>query len=181
MATRAVLTYADYAALPDDGRRYELHEGELRVTPAPGTRHQAILMNLAALLHAHARAHGLGQVFPAPTDVILSDITVLQPDIAFVATDHMQAISARAIEGPPTLVIEVLSPSTAHLDRGRKRELYAQYRAPWLWIVDPDQRVIEAARLAEGTYRPVARLSGTTSLALPPFLDLVIEPAEVWP
>ena len=63
MPIRALLTYSDYAALPDDGRRYELHWGELSVTPAPGTRHQGAIVNLIALLHEHVRSRGLGKVF----------------------------------------------------------------------------------------------------------------------
>ena len=123
MPTRAVLTYSDYAALPDDGRRYELHRGELSVTPAPGTRHQGVIVVLTALLHDHVSSRDLGKIFVAPTDCILSDVTVLQPDLLYIATDRLSIISERGIEGTPTLVIEVLSPSTAHLDRDRKMTL----------------------------------------------------------
>jgi Uma2 family endonuclease len=63
--TRVILTYADYAALPDDGRRYELHEGELSVTPSPGTRHQRVKMNLSHILLQYVRAHQLGELFDA--------------------------------------------------------------------------------------------------------------------
>ena len=120
MPTRVLLTYSDYAALPDDGRRYELHHGELSVTPAPGTRHQGAIVNLITLLHEHVRSRGLGKVFVAPTDCILSNVTVVQPDVFYIAADRLSIISERGIEGAPTLVVEVLSPSTAHLDRGRK-------------------------------------------------------------
>ena len=127
MPTRAVLTYSDYAALPDDGRRYELHHGELSVTPAPGTRHQGAIVNLIGLLLEHVRSRGLGKIFVAPTDCILSNVTVVQPDVLYIATDRLAIISERGIEGPPTLVVEVLSPSTAHLDRDRKMNLYAEH------------------------------------------------------
>ena len=89
MPTRAVLTYGDYAALPDDGRHYELHRGELSVTPAPGTRHQEAVISLGSKLYEHVRSHGLGKVFVAPTDCILSSVTVVQPDILYVATDRL--------------------------------------------------------------------------------------------
>src|SRR3970282_411163 len=118
MPTRALLTYSDYAALPDDGRRYELHQGALSVTPALGTRHQEAIVNLIGLLHEHVRSRGLGKVFVAPTDCILSNVTVVQPDVFYIATDRLAIISERGIEGAPTLVVEVLSPSPAHLDRG---------------------------------------------------------------
>src|SRR5437879_2452445 len=106
MPTRAVLTYGDYAALPDDGRHYELHRGELSVTPAPGTRHQEAVISLGSKLYEHVRSHGLGKVFVAPTDCILSSVTVVQPDILYVATDRLSMISERGIEGAPTLVVE---------------------------------------------------------------------------
>ncbi|MET0851264.1 MAG: Uma2 family endonuclease, partial [Candidatus Rokuibacteriota bacterium] len=88
MAARALLTYADYAAIPEDGRRYELHEGSLVMTPAPGTEHQGILRDLLGILDRHVTGHGLGVVFPSPVDCILSDTTVVQPDLVFVATDR---------------------------------------------------------------------------------------------
>ncbi len=176
--TRTILTYADYAALPDDGQRYELHEGELVLTPAPGTQHQSVIVSLGALLHRHVTERGLGRVFVAPTDCILSDITVLQPDILFVDTEHRSLISARAIEGPPTLVVEVLSPTTASRDRGRKRDLYARHGVPWYWIVDSAARAIEAYRLAGDTYQLAARLTGPGGL--PPFMDLIIDPTAIW-
>ena len=85
--TRVVLTYRDYAALPSEGRRYEIHEGELSVTAAPRTRHQEIIGNLFAALRAHVIARGLGKVF--------------------VATERLRIVSERGIEGPPTLVVEI--------------------------------------------------------------------------
>jgi Uma2 family endonuclease len=88
MTTRVRLTYEDYAALPDDGRRYELHEGELSVTPAPGLSHQATLGNLFVILSGHVNARGLGELFFAPVDCIVEDITVVQPDLVFIETAH---------------------------------------------------------------------------------------------
>src|SRR6266849_5052336 len=92
---RVVLTYQDYAALPDDGRRYEIHEGELSVTAAPGSKHQIVSANVFRALDAHVRSHGLGLVLYAPLDVILSDTTIVQPDIVYVATDRIGRISER--------------------------------------------------------------------------------------
>lgn len=180
MVTRSSLSYRDYAALPDDGRRYELHEGQLSVTPAPGTRHQMISGNLFVLLHQHVRAGNRGRVVSAPVDCILSDSTVVQPDIAYLAADSRTPMSERAIEGPPTLAIEVLSPSTDRIDRGRKMRLYANHGVPYYWVVDGEVRVIDAFRLACGSYAPAARLQGTAAAALPPFTDLRLDPALVW-
>ena len=62
MPTRALLTYSDYAALPGDGRRYELHQGELSVTRAPGLGHQRAVIALGSRLYDHVRGRGLGEV-----------------------------------------------------------------------------------------------------------------------
>ena len=179
MATRAGLTYRDYAALPDDGRRYELHQGELSVTPAPGTRHQGTVIALASRLYDHVTSRGLGKVFVAPTDCILSDQTVVQPDILFVAADRLAIVSERAIEGAPTLVVEVLLPSTARLDRERKLMLYAEHGIPFSWIVDPTSRTIEAFQLGGVNYTPAGCVAAMAA-ALPPLSDLEIDPAALW-
>ena len=179
MATRALLTYSDYAALPDDGRRYELHHGELSVTPAPGTRHQEAIVNLIGLLLQYVKSRGLGKVFVAPTDCILSNVTVVQPDVFYIAADRLSIISERGIEGAPTLVVEVLSPSTAHLDRGRKMTLYAEHGVPYYWIADPESRSVEAYMLTGSAYALAGRVTSELA-ALPPFSDLMVDPAAIW-
>lgn len=180
MTTRVVLTYRDYEALPNDGRRYEIHEGELSVTPAPGTRHQRVAGNLYAVLREHVLRHGLGEIFFAPVDVILSDITIVQPDIVYVANDRLQAISSRGIEGPPTLSVEILSPSTIQIDRQTKLQIYSRYGLPYYWIVDPEARAVEAYALSESAYGLTVRTAGDESLSAPPFSDLVITAATLW-
>jgi Uma2 family endonuclease len=89
-------------------------------------------------------------------------------------------VTGRAVEGAPTLVIEVLSPHTSSVDLGRKRDLYAEHGVPFYWIADPVARTIEAQRLVAGRYQLAARLAGTTPAALPPFDDFLIDPAVVW-
>ena len=178
---RTVLTYRDYAALPDDGRRYELHDGELSMTPAPGTRHQRAIGALHVLLRAHVEAHRLGEIFLSPVDCILSDTTVVQPDLVYLDPTRAHLVTERAIEGPPTLVVEILSPSTTRIDRVRKRELYAQYGIPYYWIVDPVAGTLEAYGLSKGLYSLLASASGAGPVALPPFPDLTFAPASLWP
>ncbi len=180
MSARVILTYDDYAALPDDGRRYELYEGELLLNPAPSPRHQGVIGNLHTLMVVHVRRHGLGQVFLSPIDVILSHITVLQPDLVYVDTSRLAIITERAIEGAPTLVVEVLSPSTDVRDRGVKQGLYARYGVPYYWIVDSAARTVEARRLGGESYELIARLDETRPTALPPLTDLSLDPAAVW-
>lgn len=178
--TRVVLTYRDYAALPSAGRRYEIHDGELSVTPAPGLRHQDAVGRLYAALLAHLSTHDVGRVFVSPVDVVLSDTSIVQPDIVYLGTDRLGLMSERGIEGPPTLVVEVLSPSTATIDRHTKMQLYARYGLPYYWIVDPDARAIEVYALRATSYELHARALGNEPLAAEPFSDLILPPASLW-
>src|SRR5262245_39997816 len=134
------LTYDDYRATPNDGRRYELVEGEIRMAPSPGTQHQRITLDLAVVLYAHVKERRLGQILIAPLDVILDRGTVVQPDLLFVSTPRLGVVSKRGIEGPPDLVVEILSESTQSFDRGAKQQAYARYGVDHYWIVDPEAR-----------------------------------------
>ena len=100
---------------------------------------------------------------------------MLQPDLVFVANDRRAILSDRAIEGSPTLVVEILSPSTHRADRTVKAGLYARYGAPWYWIVDPGTRTIEALALRDGAYEPLGLLRGGDRNALPPLDHLVLD------
>ena len=182
MPARVIHTYDDYAALPDDGRRYELYEGDLiEMTPAPRPRHQLILGSLHALLREHVHRHRLGEVFLAPIDVILSPTTVLQPDLVYIESSRLSIMTERAIEGAPTLVVEILSPSTGSRDRGIKQRLYAKYAVPFYWIVDPDHHTIDAYRLEADSYARIAALDQAAPKPLPPLADLTLAPTAIWP
>jgi Uma2 family endonuclease len=185
MTARVALTYRDYVALPDDGKRYEIHDGELFEMAAPTSLHQILLFNLAKVLDTHVSARGLGLVMVAALDVILIDrpteTTILQPDIVYLDNHRMEALHMRGVEGPPTLAVEIFSPSTAVIDRTRKRELYARYGVPYLWFVDPDTRELEAHVLDAGAYRLARQVSGPEPVDLPPFADLGLVPSALWP
>ncbi len=105
---------------------------------------------------------------------------MLQPDLVYVETARLGIVTERAIEGTPTLVVEVLAPSTDARDRGVKQALHARYGVPFYWIVNPAARTIQALRLSRGSYEAVARLDETTPAALPPLADLTRDPAAVW-
>jgi Uma2 family endonuclease len=146
------MTYADYAALPDDGRRYQVIAGELVMTPAPSIAHQDFLQNLGYFLREHVRANRLGKVIFAPCDVILSDENVVQPDVLFISKDRLDIITEANVRGAPDLVVEVLSPGTAHVDRTQKRDLYARFGVREYWLVSPEAATIEILVLRENAY-----------------------------
>ena len=179
--TRVILTYKDYEALPNDGRTYEIHEGELWVTPAPTPPHQFTTRNLFTPVHDHVRTRRLGEVLFAPIDVIFSDTTIVQPDLVYLETARLRFITSRGIEGPPTLLVQVLSPSTAQINRTTHMQLFAKFRVPFYWIADPDARVLEAYVLREGGYDLHARATGPNPVFLPPFPDLPLIPDTLWP
>ena len=136
-------TYRDYCSLPDDGRRYELIDGDLFVTPSPATFHQTVSRRLQYALMTILENTGIAFVFDAPCDVILSDTTVMQPDLAIVRMDRKEIVAKRGLEGPPDVVVEILSPSTQDRDRHIKRAAYSRFGIGEYWIVDPAHGSIE--------------------------------------
>jgi Uma2 family endonuclease len=133
------------------------------------------------MLRAHVAATGAGEVLDAPVDAILSRTTIVQPDIVYIARAHAERVSARGIESAPTLAVEILSPSTATIDRATKLRLYARHGVPYRWIVDPEARAIEACELSGDAYRPATRATGAVPVSLRPFADLALVPASLWP
>lgn len=181
MATRLKrkLGYADYARLPTgDGKRYEVLDGELYVTPAPTPLHQRLSKRLQRRLEDHFEARGLGEVFNAPIDLILAEHDIVEPDLLIVAEPAQ--ISGRGIEGVPLLVAEVLSPSTRAQDRGIKMRRYGDLGVPHYWIVDPDAQAIECWRLEGGAFRLAAQASVPDVLRHPDWADLAIDLAALW-
>lgn len=139
-------------ALPEDGNRYEVLDGELFVTPAPSWGHQSVLDAFHARLREYVKQHRLGWTRWSPADIVFSPRRLVQPDLFVVPWRE---------DGPPTswadvrsllLAIEVLSPSTARADRHRKRVIYQSEGVPEYWIVDADARLIE--RWRAGDERP---------------------------
>lgn len=151
------LTYADYRALPDDGTRYELVEGELRIMPSPTTSHQTVVLNLAVKLKTFTKEKDLGLVFVAPLDVQLSDDLCYQPDVLFVAKESKAQITEVDIQGAPDLVVEIVSPSSRRIDRKEKMENYAKHGAREYWLVYPETIFVEVFVLRDGKYEMLGR------------------------
>lgn len=150
MPEQTLLTYEDLERFPDDGLRRELLDGELLVSPSPKTRHQEILGRLYLRFGGYVETHGGGKVYLAPLDVVLSNINVLEPDLVFVSDEQLDILTEKNIQGPPVLVIEVLS--NPRIDKVRKRDIYARFGVPEYWVVDPDADRIEIYRLEADRY-----------------------------
>lgn len=133
-------------ALPADGNRYELIEGELVVTPAPSPAHQAAVLGLLRVLDPWRRQTGAHGVFTSPSHIALGEDEILQPDVFAYRTTHGAAPRDWRNITELALVIEVLSPASAHYDRQLKRDRYQRARVPEYWIVDLESRFIERWR-----------------------------------
>ena len=177
---RTKLTYEDYVMLPDDGKRYEILDGELAVTPSPLIRHQRISANLFRLLARYVDGREAGLLLYAPVDVILDRSTVVVPDLVFVRKERCAIVGERAIEGVPDLIVEILSPGTSRRDRGTKLKLYARFAVAHYWIVDPARRVLEMRQIGTRGYRLVGSHSGDVACSSELFPGLTLELAQVW-
>lgn len=175
------LTYEAYAALPEDGRRWELIDGDFEVNPAPSPRHQTVSRRLQFELMRALEEPGRALVFNAPIDLILSPHQVLQPDLAIIRSERQALVTERGIEGPPDIIVEVLSPSTRLLDQRVKKGLYARFAVPEYWMVDPVGGQIELYRLQPGADFEIERRFDRTSwLTTSSFPELNIELARVF-
>ena len=152
------LTVDDVWAIPDDGHRYELIEGALIVTPAPGASHQTCVLEIAVLLRAAAPAEYL--VLLAPFDWVAAPDTLLQPDVLVARRADVAATGGKRLERAPALVVEVASPSTRMVDRGTKRLAFQAAGVPVYWIVDPDRPSLTVLRLVAGEYEEEATVQG---------------------
>ncbi|PDW02865.1 Uma2 family endonuclease [Candidatus Viridilinea mediisalina] len=145
-------TIADYERLPDDGLRYELISGELRKTLAPNLAHQTSSLRIVHQLFTLIETTGAGRVFAAPVDVQLDGATIVQPDIVVVLRDGAATLTEQRVVGPPDLIVEITSPSTASYDRREKRDCYAAAGVREYWIADPASRSVELLTLEGDSY-----------------------------
>lgn len=170
-------TYADYCTFPDDGLRYEILEGAIYMTPAPSTLHQYASKRLQRMLETALEASGTHLVFNAPVDVLLSDEDVVQPDLVVAARTQL---STRGVEGPPLLIVEILSPSRPDYDRLTKASRYAAFGIGHYWIVDPDARTVECFVLESNAYELRIAAGGHETLVIAAFDDLTLPLGELW-
>ena len=145
-ATSTKLTYDDYRLIPNDGRRHEIIDGAHVVNPAPNTKHQRAVLNIAAAFHVFLRKRRLGHVYIAPFDVVLSAHDVVQPDVIFLSNERLLLLNDANLRGAPNLAVEVLSPRTARLDRSLKLKRYDLFGVDEYWIVDTRREAVEIYR-----------------------------------
>lgn len=156
--------YAAYAALPDDGKRYEIVSGVLFLSPSPSIPHQRVVGRFFRYLSHYVEDAGLGIVLEAPTDVELSPKNVFQPDVFVILNAGLKKVKESHVVGAPDLVVEVASPSTAIDDRNRKYHIYAQAGIPEYWIADPATKTVEVLILEGGEYQSLGIFRGKATI-----------------
>jgi Uma2 family endonuclease len=168
------VSYDDLQARNDD-TRWELIDGVAYAMSSPALRHQTILRELMIALQAHFRK-GPCKVVPAPFDVKLSNHDVVQPDLIVSCGDRL---GEAFHDGPPDLVIEILSPSSLRHDRIRKLGLYAKYGVPEYWLVTPEPFMIEILSFQGSSFVVHSAYSEDDCLLSPRFPDLRVDLAEL--
>lgn len=155
------LTYDDFVRFPDDGKRHEIIDGEHYVTPSPNVRHQVLVRRLVFDFERYFRERPrTGQVFSAPLDVLLSPYDIVEPDLLVVTGDQTDILTEKNVQGPPALVIEVLSKSTRKRDAQTKRRLFERTGVREYWLVDPELDAVQVFRpTPEGRLARVAELT----------------------
>jgi len=112
-------------------------------------------------------------------DVLFAPTSVVQPDLLFIRKERLHIVTEPNIQGAPDLVVEILSPPTAALDRGAKMLLYAKYGVPHYWILDSDRLILEIYELQEGDYKLMAQFSKEDQMQSPLFPGLTISMVKV--
>jgi Uma2 family endonuclease len=175
------VSYSDIERWPEDGRRYELYDGEVYVVPSPLPLHQIVSARLYLALEEYTRAHG-GVVLYAPLDIVLTDFDVVQPDLLLFTRDRQRLVNPRVVtRHAPDLAIEVLSPGTAANDRGRKLRLLAQHRVREYWLVDPNAVTIEVYRLTADGFELSSAAAGGEGVQSPLLPGLTLIPRDLVP
>ena len=156
--------HEDLFTMPDDGRRYELLEGDLVVSPSANPRHQRIVKNLIVSL-TRWEAVGLGFVYGAPLEVVFDRHTVFEPDVLFIGRERRDIVTDTCVRGAPDLVVEILSDGTRQMDLGRKLKAYGQYGVGEYWVVDPRAGVVHVFRREGQTFAAAEVLGSGATLS----------------
>ncbi|HYG63700.1 MAG TPA: Uma2 family endonuclease [Thermoanaerobaculia bacterium] len=174
------LTYDDYLLFPEDGLRHEIIDGEHWVSAAPFLKHQDVLLALATLLRAFVKERGLGRVYVAPVDVLLSRHDVVQPDLVFVSRERAAILTERNIQGAPDLVAEILSDGTRKVDEEVKLELFERFGIREYWLVDPRRERVRVYRLRQEAFELTGELTARETLTTPLLPGMTVPLADVF-
>ena len=174
-----LVSFADLERWPEDGRRYELYDGEVYEVPSPFPLHQMVSARLHLVLADYVRAYG-GLVLYAPLDIVLTEYDVVQPDLLLFTRERADLVNpSKVTRVPPDLAIEILSPGTAGNDRGRKMQLLARHGVREYWLVDPTAVRVEVYQLSGTQYALASTAAGHELVQSPLLTGLSIAPTDL--
>ena len=175
------MTAEQFLQLGEDppGVRLELVNGEVAVSPSPIPDHGYVITKIISLLDRYCEDNDLGEVF-SDIDTILSTFTVRRPDVLFFAKARTNFVGKKAMEGPPDLTVEVISPGSIEIDREDKFAEYREAGVANYWVIDPELRTLDAWRLEAGQYMSAGRAQGNATMRLQPFPELEISLNRLW-
>ncbi|MCW3490649.1 Uma2 family endonuclease [Dethiobacter alkaliphilus] len=175
-------TYEDYLQLPEEpGYRFEILEGTLVKEPSPNVMHQRVSRRLQRILEDYFwQIDSKSEIFDAPLDVTFGNITVVQPDLLYVAGEQTTIVKKTRIDGAPKLAVEILSPSTSRKDRMQKRQIYQKAGVQHYWLVSPEDKTFECFVLRDGFYAVAAQGMDDEVLEHPNFPGLSVPLKELW-
>jgi Uma2 family endonuclease len=150
-------TYENVQQLPEDGNRYEVIDGVLYVSPPPLTIHQLLSRRLLFFFYA-LELEGKGFVYNAPTDLRMQGCDPVHPDLLYLKASQRSQIKDKWVEGPPFLLVEILSPHSRSRDRVKKLRKYASNQVPYYLLLDPEGETLEVLHLEGDSYRVEASL-----------------------
>jgi Uma2 family endonuclease len=170
-----------FLALGEDppGVRLELVNGEVAVSPSPTPDHSNVVVQLIIIIGNHNLKHKLGELYQ-DVDTVFNGFNVRRPDILFYFRNRVHFVGKQAMEGPPDLAIEVISPSSIEVDREDKFAQYREAGVSHYWIVDPRTRTVDAWQLVRRKYVETGHAQGNARIKLPPFPSLQIPLARLW-
>lgn len=175
-----VWTVDDYLLLGEMNTPCQLINGELIMSPAPTPYHQQILSNLNDFLKKSAKRNG-GKVFFSPIDLYIDKKNVFQPDLLYISSANHQFITQRGIEGPPDLIVEIISPSNIFSDRNTKKKIYLNFGVSEYWIVDPGNKTLEVyLKNQENTDVPHLYLAGEGEVKSTVLTDLSFDLKDIF-
>lgn len=177
----AKMTSKQFLMMGEDpsGVRFELLNGVILVRPSPTSEHSEVIFNLVELLRPYIRDHKLGKLL-GDVDTVFTEDTTRRPDLLFVAKRRLKIVRD-VVHGIPDLCIEVISPTSATMDRVEKFALYESAGVKHYWLVDPHSQMVEVFVLKSGAYELAASGRGDETVRLPPFSGLSIPLEKIWP
>lgn len=174
------MTVEEYRTMPEGPPYYQLIEGELIMSPSPNWFHQTVAANVFTILRNYVDRNPIGVVRFAPIDVFLSKHTTLQPDVLFISAQNQHLIREDGIYGGPDLVVEVVSPWNAQLEKRRKRPLYSTHGVKEEWLIEPNLEQIHRYDFTTDIAKPVRIIDSDESFETPLLPGLIINAADVF-